>query len=69
MTGRPSLSKPLCQLGDDQITFLGKSLLGLDQGIKDGKRESEIASLALQLPYHRLLLADVVLAFVKAAFG
>ncbi|MCK1440706.1 hypothetical protein IVA97_37265 [Bradyrhizobium sp. 15] len=56
-------------MGDDQITFLGKSLLGLDQGIKDGKRESEIASLALQLPYHRLLLADVVLAFVKAAFG
>lgn len=45
------------------------SLLDLNQGVKHGKRESEIASLALELGYHRLLLADVLLAFMKATLG
>ncbi|MCK1334651.1 hypothetical protein ACVWWG_006372 [Bradyrhizobium sp. LB7.2] len=44
-------------------------LLSLNQGVEDGKRESKIASLALESVYQRLLLADVLLAFMKAALG
>jgi hypothetical protein len=43
--------------------------LSLNQGVEDGKRESKIASLALESVYQRLLLADVLLAFMKAALG
>ncbi|EIG61401.1 hypothetical protein Bra1253DRAFT_06248 [Bradyrhizobium sp. WSM1253] len=45
------------------------SLLGLNQGVENGKRESKITSLALELGDDPLLLTDVLLAFVKTAFG
>ena len=44
-------------------------LLGLDQCVEDGKRESEIAPFALELGDDLLLLTDVLLAFEKMAFG
>jgi hypothetical protein len=45
------------------------SLLSLNQSVEDGQRESKIAPLALESVYQRLLLADVLLAFMKATLG
>jgi PAS domain S-box-containing protein len=63
------LFRPLCHFGCGQIPLLQMSLLGLNQGIEDGKRESEIASLALEVGDDPLLLTDELLAFAKIAFG
>lgn len=66
---RRYLCGELCQLGGEQIPFLQMSLLGLNRLVEEGKRESEIASLALEVGDFGLLLADVLLAFLYAMLG